>query len=197
MKSSEPPNCSRIKRESFFIVLDLFLNKPPTLIASSISSTLASAKSFGVIGNFFERFLKALSVFPLAVACESTVIISVWNGSLDALTHRGREKLFRSIWRIWVDKTEIKCRWIELKLNIDKIYNYLIIFLYIIYFFIGSFCIYFTSLYIDYLSVGELLLIVFMIGLFCFIVSINLANKFRSPKAINKIEWIWYLFDLY
>ncbi len=59
------------------MVLDLFLNKPPTLIASSISSTLASAKSFAVIGNFLERFLKALPVFLSAVACESTVISSV------------------------------------------------------------------------------------------------------------------------
>jgi hypothetical protein len=45
------------------MALDLFLNKPATRIAFSTSSALASDKAPGVIGNFLERFSKALVVF--------------------------------------------------------------------------------------------------------------------------------------
>lgn len=83
------------------MTLDLFLYRPATIMALSISFMSASVRASGVKVNFFERFSKALMVFMSAVFWESTVLISALKGSLARPVIRGTEKLFSSVRRIF------------------------------------------------------------------------------------------------
>lgn len=82
------------------MTMALLRYKPATFKHSSIWRVSTFASTSGFISKRFERFSKALAVFPAAVFCEIIVLINVGNGSSFIGIFLRVGNVFRSILRI-------------------------------------------------------------------------------------------------